>query len=180
MVGWRQGVRGFLDKGLMSQLLTVSDTVAAQARLQPNKLGARDSRRALTYRQWHQRASRLANALRGLGLEHGERVAVLAYNRVEWLEIYVALARAGLVAVPINFRLVGPEILYVVQHAEARAFIVQDSLVERIQPIRDQLDIPSERFIPLGHLGASRGESARPAGWSAYEGLLSRASAADP
>src|SRR5215212_10543971 len=128
----------------MSQLLTVSDTVAAQARLQPHKLGARDGRRALTYRQWHQRASRLANALRGLGLEPGDRVAVLAYNCVEWLEIYVALARAGLVAVPINFRLVGPEILYIVQHAETRAFIVQDSLVERVESIRDQIATPPE------------------------------------
>ena len=48
---------------------------------------------------------RLANALMGLGLSKGDRVCVLAYNCVEWLEIYAATALAGLVAVPINFRL---------------------------------------------------------------------------
>lgn len=40
----------------------------------------------------------------GLGLDKGDRAAVLAYNRVEWAEIYAATAKAGIVAVPINFR----------------------------------------------------------------------------
>ena len=60
--------------------------------------------------QWNERSCRLANALLGLGLAKGDRVAVLAYNRVEWAEIYAATAKAGLIAVPINFRLVGPEV----------------------------------------------------------------------
>ncbi|HEX5847068.1 MAG TPA: AMP-binding protein, partial [Rhodoplanes sp.] len=59
------------------------------------------------------RACRLANALIGLGLKKGDRVAVLAYNCLEWLEIYAAVAKAGLVVVPVNFRLVGPEIRYI-------------------------------------------------------------------
>jgi acyl-CoA synthetase (AMP-forming)/AMP-acid ligase II len=112
----------------MSQLLTLAESVAAHARTQPGKVGARDSRRALTYSQWDERASRLANALLGLGLAKGDRVALLAYNAVEWLEIYVALARAGLVAVPINFRLLAPEIGYIVGHSEARALIAQEDL----------------------------------------------------
>ena len=61
---------------------------------------------------------------------------ILAYNCVEWLELYVALAKAGLVAVPINFRLTPPEIEYIVANAEARAMIVQDALLESIEPVR--------------------------------------------
>ena len=105
----------------MNHLLTVADAVATHARLTPHKLGARDSRRELSFAQWHERATRLANGLLGLGLVKGDRVALLAYNRVEWMELYVALARAGLVAVPINFRLTPPEIAYIVQHSGARA-----------------------------------------------------------
>ena len=102
--------------------------MAAHARTQPHKIGVRDCERALSYAEWDVRASRLANALAGAAAsQQGDRVALLAYNCIEWLEIYVALARAGLVAVPINFRLVGPEIAYIVQHSEARAFIVQDA-----------------------------------------------------
>ena len=57
----------------------------------PDKLAARDSHRSLTYRQWEERANRPANALLGLGLCKGDRVAILAYNCIEWMEIYVAL-----------------------------------------------------------------------------------------
>ena len=74
----------------------------------------------MTFRQWNERSCRLANALLGLGLAKGDRVAVLAYNCVEWLEIYAATAKAGLVAVPINFRLVGAEIRYIVENCRGR------------------------------------------------------------
>jgi acyl-CoA synthetase (AMP-forming)/AMP-acid ligase II len=105
----------------------------------------------------------LANALHGLGLRKGDRVALLAYNCVEWMELYVGLARAGLVAVPINFRLTSPEIHYIVQHCDARALVVQDDLLARVQTIRTQLEIPPERFI---HFGAA----AAPVGWTTTSG----------
>src|SRR6187551_1386669 len=98
----------------MSQVLNLGDAVVMHALLTPNDVGARDLARSMTYRQWNERSCRLANALLSLGLVKGDRVAILAYNCVEWLEIYVALAKTGLVAVPINFRLVGPEIQYIV------------------------------------------------------------------
>src|SRR4029077_1547998 len=128
--------------------------------------------RSLTFAQWNARACRLANALLGLGLRKGDRVAVLAYNCIEWLEIYAAVAKAGVVAVPINFRLVGPEIRYIAQNCEARAFIVQDALIARAEEVRGELDIPAPNWILLG--GAAR------AGWRAYENLLAAAREAEP
>jgi acyl-CoA synthetase (AMP-forming)/AMP-acid ligase II len=157
----------------MSALLTVAEVVAAQARLQPEKIGARDSRRALTFRQWDERASRLANALLARGLRPGDRVALLAYNCVEWMELYVGLARAGLIAVPINFRLVGPEIVYIAQHCEARAFVVQDALIGTVEGIREALQIPPERLIHFG-------DETAPAGWTGFEAMLATAAASDP
>lgn len=157
----------------MSGLLNVAEVVATQARLQPEKIGARDSRRTLTFAQWDERASRLANALLGSGLVKGERVALLAYNCLEWMEMYVALARAGLVAVPVNFRLVTGEIEYIATHCEARAFIVQDELVERVEPIRGKLGMVAGGFI---HFGDGR----PPPGWESYEALIERASANTP
>lgn len=156
----------------MNHLLTVADAVATHARLSPHKLGARDSNRELSFAHWHERATRLANGLLDLGLAKGDRVALLAYNCVEWMEIYVALAHAGLVAVPINFRLTAPEIAYIVEDSEARAFIVQDELVDRVGPLRDQGLIEPRRWV---HFGA-----ATPAGWSGYEALIAAASARVP
>ena len=134
----------------MRGVLNLGEIVAAHARLRPNKIGTRDSRRALTFAQWNARACRLANALLGLGLNKGDRVALLAYNRVEWMELYVALAKAGLVAVPVNFRLVAPEIKYIAEHCEARAFIVEDDLVKSIAGLRNELAIPAGAWIHLG------------------------------
>jgi acyl-CoA synthetase (AMP-forming)/AMP-acid ligase II len=89
------------------------------------------------------------------------------------MEIYVGLARAGLVAVPINFRLVTPEIRYIVEHCEARAFIAQDALVDRIEPIRGELALMQDRFIHFG-------TAVTPAGWNGYERIIARASARAP
>ncbi len=151
----------------MNHLLTVADAVAAHARLHPHKIGARDSQRALTFAQWHERSSRLANGLLALGLVKGDRVALLAYNCIEWLEMYVALARAGLVAVPINFRLSAPEIAYIASHCEARAFIVQQELLGRVESIRADLSIESHAFVCIG--------APVPAGWQDYEALIAAA-----
>jgi fatty-acyl-CoA synthase len=157
----------------MSSLLHVGEVVAASAAIYPDRIGARDLARSLTFRQWNDRACRLANALLALGLAKGDRVAILAYNCVEWMEIYVAMAKAGLVAVPINFRLLGPEIQYIAENAEASAFIVQDDLVERVEEIRATLSIPAGNYVHFG-----RPDS--PAGYRSYEDLITRASASEP
>ena len=74
----------------MSQLLHLGEIIAMNARLFPDKPGGRDLTRSMTFRQWNERACRLANALIGMGLDKGDRVAILAYNCLEWLEIYTA------------------------------------------------------------------------------------------
>jgi fatty-acyl-CoA synthase len=153
-------------------VLNLGEIVAAHARLQPDKLGTRDSRRALTYAQWNARACRLGNALLGLGLRKGDRVALLAYNRVEWMEIYIGLAKAGLVAVPINFRLVTPEAKYIAEHSEARALIVQDELAHVVEGLRGELAIADRAWI---HIGDST-----PAGWTDYEALIAGGSDREP
>jgi len=157
----------------MSRLLTLSESIAAHARTRPHKIGARDSKRSLSFAAWNERASALANALLGLGLVKGDRVALLAYNAIEWLEIYVALARAGLVAVPINFRLAGPEIRYIVEHSEARAFIVQEDLRAVVDGICAELPIDAERYLLFG-------SASPPPPWRDYEQLIALASATPP
>jgi len=156
----------------MRGILNLGEIVAAQARLEPKKIGARDSRRTLTFAQWNSRACRLANALLGLGLKKGDRVALLAYNCVEWMELYVALAKAGLVAVPVNFRLVAPEIKYIAEHCDARAFIVEDELAKGVEGLRGQLAIPAGAWIHIGE--------ATPSGWAGYEALIAGATDTEP
>jgi fatty-acyl-CoA synthase len=157
----------------MQELLTLGQMLAVHARLLADRTGARDLDRVMTFRQWNERSCRLANALLGSGLAKGDRVAVLAYNCVEWAEIYAATAKAGLVAVPINFRLLGPEVRYIVENAEASALIVQDELVGVVDEVRADLPVPAGNFVHFG-------ERACPAGYRAYEDLISAASDGEP
>ncbi|MFN9102462.1 MAG: AMP-binding protein, partial [Betaproteobacteria bacterium] len=154
-------------------LLSLSESVAAHARTQPARPAARDSRRSLTWAQWDDRASRLANALLGLGLARGDRVALLGFNALEWLELYAALSRAGLVAVPINFRLAAPEVAYIVQHAEARAFVVQDKLRGLVEGLRGELPVLPGAWVQWG-------QDAPPEGWQGYESLIAAAAPTPP
>src|ERR1700751_4399497 len=147
--------------------------LSVHARLSPNRVGARDLERTMTFPQWNERSCRLANALLGLGLAKGDRVAILAYNCVEWCEIFAAIAKAGLVALPINFRLVGKEVQFIVDNAEASAFIVQDELFGVVEEIRKDIAIKEDRFV---HFGASP----CPAGYRAYEDIIAAASASEP
>lgn len=157
----------------MIQTPTIGQMLAAQARLQPERIGARDLERAMSFREWNARACRLANALLGLGLAKGDRIGVLAWNRVEWLEIYAALAKAGLVAVPVNFRLVAPEIRFILQDCEVSAVIAEEGLHGLIEEIRDDLGLAEDRFIRLGGLPAR-------AGWRDYEALVGAGADREP
>lgn len=152
----------------MGQLAHVGEMLAIHARLFPDKIGAGDLERTITFRLWYSRACRLANALTGIGLTKGDRVCVLAYNCLEWLEIYAASALAGLVAVPVNFRLTGPEIRYIVENCEARAMLVQGELVAAVQGVRAELSVPADNFIMLG-------QERCPAGYRAYEDFIAQA-----
>ena len=157
----------------MTPLLSMGETLSVNAAIYPDKVGARDLRRSMTFRVWNQRSCRLANALLGLGLDKGDRVAVLAYNCVEWMEIYAATAKAGLIAVPINFRLLDEDILYILENCSARALIVQGELLASVEGIRSRLAISPTHIIQLGATAAPRGSVD-------YEDLLARAADSEP
>jgi len=157
----------------MKDLLNFGQMLSVHARVTPDRIGARDLEHSMTFRMWNRRSCRLANALLGLGLAKGDRVAVLAYNCVEWCEIFAATAKAGLVALPINFRLIGKEVQYIVNNGDAAAFIVQDEFVGLIEEIRNDIPIEAGRFIHLG-------DGPCPAGYRDYEEFLAAGSAAEP
>lgn len=107
------------------QWMTAKDVLTANAFKWPDKIGAKDLYKAYTFKEWNERSCRLANALAAMGMKKGDRFAVLAYNCVEWMEIYAAAAKGGFICVPIMFRLAAPEMEYNINHSESKVFIVQ-------------------------------------------------------
>jgi fatty-acyl-CoA synthase len=115
-----------------------------------------------TYRQAHERARKLAKALKRLGLEPQERVATLAWNGFRHFEIYYAAAGSGAVIHTINPRLFHDQIVYIANHAEDRLVFFDltfAALLEKIAPelksvrhfvaMTDRAHMPKQRIPNL-------------------------------
>jgi long-chain acyl-CoA synthetase len=103
--------------------LRVADVVREHARLRPRHPAIRYDGRDLTYADLDDRSSRLAQALRALGVGVGSRVAYLDRTGPEVVELLFAAAKLGAVAVPLNWRLAAPELEAVLQDARPEVII---------------------------------------------------------
>ncbi|QHE83923.1 long-chain-fatty-acid--CoA ligase [Hydrogenophaga sp. BPS33] len=126
--------------------------------------------RVADFRTLEERSNRLANALLGLGLRKGDRVAFQMSNRPAIVELEVALYKAGLVRVPLNARLAPSEVVDVIENGEPRVFLVGDSHVESVQALRERLG-QVEHFVGVG---------TPVPGWHDYEALLAAAGDTNP
>ncbi len=156
----------------MTCWMNLGQNLKVNAKKFPTTVALQDRSRSFTYPQTNERVNRLANNLISLGLAKGDRVAVLMENSIEIIEIYLATAKSGLVIVPINFRLVGPEIAYIVNNSDARAFIVHDEFAAEVDRVKAELVniVPANYFIVGKEL----------AGYRNYEELINSGSDAEP
>ena len=81
----------------------------------------------LTFGELLDRVDRLAAGLRAGGLCHGDRVAFLGLNQPAFLETMLAAARLGAIFVPLNFRLTGPELSFIVGDAGVHTLVADDA-----------------------------------------------------
>ena len=108
-----------------------------RAHLNPNLEAVVDpaTSRRFTYREIDQRANRVANAMRSLGIKKGDRVALLLLNGVEYYESFLGLAKIGAVSVPLNWRLVADELAYILKDSGAIALIYGGDFAEVVGEI---------------------------------------------
>jgi len=104
-----------------------------------DKIGVVDGDREYTYRAFAERTHRLANALRLLGVESGDRVSFITYNTHHLLEAYYGVLEAGAVLNPINIRLAPPEIAYILDHAASRVVAFHADFRPLVESIAPQL-----------------------------------------
>ncbi len=102
-----------------------------------------------SYRDLDKRVGSLSGALLDAGLKPGDRVALLSYNSDYLVESYLALVRVGLVATPVNFRLVGPEMAYILNDSGAKAIIYGPEFEEILAEIRNELKSVQMFISPL-------------------------------
>ncbi|MEO0499670.1 MAG: fatty acid--CoA ligase [Pseudomonadota bacterium] len=108
----------------LDQIERVGDVLAVHAAQQPGQLAARFEGRETTYADLHERTGRIAAALRADGLDKGDRIAWLGKNSDEYFELFFGAAKAGIVLIPIGWRLAAPEIEYIACDCEAAMLFV--------------------------------------------------------
>jgi acyl-CoA synthetase (AMP-forming)/AMP-acid ligase II len=148
----------------------IGDIVRRHARARGSRPAITCGATTLTWSELDERVNRLANALLGLGLSRGDRVAIVSRNCHRYFETHFACAKAGLVAVPLNHRLIAAELAYILGDAGVSAWIVDARHAAVARAAGENLQ-PAPRL--LGH---SEGHGFE----LDYEELLAGAGAAPP
>lgn len=151
--------------------MRIHDYLDLFARDTPDAELARFEGTVLSYGEAGVQTDRIASALAESGLEKGDRVAILAKNCLDYALIYYGAFKAGVIAVPLNYRLAGPEWAYIINDAGAKGIIARGDLVAAVDQVMDDLETVEQRFA----IGA-----AAPVGWTAYEDWLAAASGRRP
>jgi long-chain acyl-CoA synthetase len=143
---------------------------AKYARLTPQAEALIDhsSGQRISFAALDEQVRRLANGLLSLGLEKGDRVAMLSQNSIEFMVLYFACGRAGLIAQPLNWRLAAPELAKIVKDSAPRVLIAQQRFAETATALQGMVDCVGH-WLQYG-----------PSGDGSYERLVAAARADEP
>ena len=130
--------------------MNVADWIRKWASILPKKVALIYDDRPITYREINDRVNRLANYLLRLGVREGDLVAVLLRNCVEFMEIFFATSKINAIFVPLNFRLVASEVVYILRDCSAGTLFFGEEFVETVEKVRGEVPIDEGRFICIG------------------------------
>jgi len=153
----------------METTMNLFDGLRQQAKLNPNNPAVSCGETKYNYREFHDRVVKLGNALLDLGVKKGDRVATLLLNCHRYLELYYATALIGAVVVPLNHRLAGEELKYIMDDSDSETLFVDEDLLPQIEPVFPELDRLKTKIL------ASDAKEFPP-GMLGYEDLISNAS----
>lgn len=125
----------------------------------PDKVALVDAncKRQVSWREFNQRVNRLAHALLAQGLNKGDRVAIYSRNCLEYLEVFLACAKTGLVVEPMNWRFTAEEIAATLRDGMPRVILVAGEYAESFHRISAQLSF-LELIVGLGCKGGFNSE----------------------
>jgi acyl-CoA synthetase (AMP-forming)/AMP-acid ligase II len=118
-----------------AEFLTISSAVLPDR----EALVSGDGKVRITYEQMAARVNRLTNALQGMGVSNGSRVAVMATNSAEYVEVYYACAKLGACFVPVNYRAKKEELAYMLNASETEVLFAGNRYLEVIDSVRPEV-----------------------------------------
>ncbi|HME66891.1 MAG TPA: AMP-binding protein, partial [Streptosporangiaceae bacterium] len=159
--------------------INVGDSLTRSAATRPGQLAVVDGDRRLSYQDFNAYVNRIAHGLAGLGYERGAALAVASGNSADFLAVYYACAKLGVVCVPVNLGWRPDEVAYVLGHSRARGIVVETQLVSAM---RDAIAKVPEVLDVIVAPGTQNSYEAEPAdrAWTTLEALSSHDHAREP
>ncbi len=127
--------------------------------------------KALTFAELNARANRVANVLKSLGVNVGDRVAIMVHNSIEGVEVGAACTKIKAIQVPVNYRLRAREVAYVLNDSEAKVVVAGPELVQVVEQARADVQGQPTCIAICGQA---------PVGWLHYEEVVQAASETMP
>lgn len=130
--------------------MTIADWIGKWGLISPQKTAIIFEDVEWSYWALNERATRLGNLLMDLGIQKGDRVAVLLYNCPQYIETYTALAKIGAIIVPLNFRLVKSELTSILNDSGTETLLFGEDFEEKVKGIRPDIPVKGGNYICLG------------------------------
>jgi fatty-acyl-CoA synthase len=120
-----------------------ADLLTNRSRLTPDRdaLLSLPGGQSYTYAELNARANRLANWMRTLGVEKGDRVSILAHNGIEYVDLFYGLAKIGAILAPLNWRLVARELVYIVNDCQPKVLICGPEFTDVLAEMRPEIEV---------------------------------------
>ncbi|MER2262240.1 MAG: AMP-binding protein [Psychrobacillus sp.] len=123
---------------------TLTQQIIKSAVAYPDKIAVKDNNRSFTYKEILERANAFSAYFHKQGYQKGDRIAILMPNRLEHIELDVAVALSGLIKVPLNYRLHPKEHSYMLEDSKPKLVIGDPLLINPIQTTIKALAIGTE------------------------------------
>jgi len=136
-------------------MITLADPIEHARSCFGDRIAVIDGERTIDYTELGDRCAQLAAGLAALGVQRGDRVALLSANGHRYLEAFFGLPAAGMVLVPLNTRLAPVELAHIVQHSGARILITDRDPGVLRDLVDHVISIPSEYEQLLDSAGAA-------------------------
>ncbi len=151
--------------------MNVGHWLTKWALLAPDKPAVIFEGQPFRYRELNERTNRVAHLLQDMGVKKGDRAGVLLQNSNQYLEIFFALSKIGAILVPLNTRLVGTEMTYILNDSGAQVLILGDEFTETVEQLRKKLTLTKNNYVCVGN----------PPSWArSYEDELSKQERGEP
>src|SRR5438309_8737117 len=133
-------------------LANLADMVRERAKTRGDATAYEFEGRVTSFAEFDVKTNRVANALIALGVKKGERIAYLGKNSDIYFELLMGAMKAGVVMAPVNWRLAGPEVAFIVDDCKAPVLFTGPEFIAQVRNIKAQL--PSVKHVITTEGGA--------------------------